>query len=67
MQDKTYTFRNDDPGSFTRKENDSIYLQCIEDGSIYQDTATYICKSEEDFCLGIKLFIDATHTDIHSN
>ena len=67
MQDENYTFRNDDPRSFSRKGNDSMYLQCIEDGIIYQDTATYICESEEDFCLGIKLFIDATHTDIHSN
>ena len=27
MQDKNNTFRNDDPRSFTRKGNDSIYLR----------------------------------------
>ena len=67
MKDDNYTLRNNDPRNFVCKGDDNLYLECVEDGIIYQDTATCICLSEEDFCLGIKLFIDATHTDIHSN
>ena len=32
-----------------------------------QNIAREIYKQKNDFCLGIKLFIDATHTGVHSN
>ena len=58
-------FIDDDPRIFERTNRD--YTLCIEDGDIYQKTAKEICEEKYDFCLGIKLFIDATHTDVHSN
>lgn len=65
MKDENFSFVNDDPRNFTRSTNKKI--TCIEDGLVYQNTANSICKEKNDFCLGIKLFIDATHTDVHSN
>ena len=64
MKDENFTFINDDPRIFNQTNNTKI--TCIEDGSVYQEIAKRICKEPEDFCLGIKLFIDATHTDVHS-
>ena len=65
MKDENLSFPNQDPCNYRR--SDSNVLECIEDGDMYQQSAKSICKDEKDFCLGIKLFIDATHTDVHSN
>ena len=65
MKDENFTFVNDDPRDFKRSDKQST--TCIEDGFLFQSTANLICKDKKDFCLGIKLFIDATHTDVHSN
>ena len=65
MKDENLSFPNDDPCEFER--HDSSILRCIEDGDMFQETSKSVCKKENDFCLGIKLFIDATHTDVHSN
>ena len=65
MRDENFTFAHDDPRTFERLNEERT--NCIEDGLVYQNTAKEICKQEKDFCLGIKLFIDATHTDVHSN
>ena len=46
------------------KQSNNKKITGIEDGSVYQETAKRLCKEPEDFCLGIKLFIDATHTDV---
>ena len=67
MEDKNLTFANSNPCAYIRSAVQKQYLTCIEDGSVYQNTARQICVKENDFCLGIKLFIDATHTDIHGN
>ena len=67
MENKNLTFANSNPCAYMRSAVQKQYLTCIEDGSVYQDTARQICVKENDFCLGIKLFIDATHTDIHGN
>ena len=64
MKNENYTFINDDPRILKRRTNKKI--TCIEDGSGYQETASSLCKAPEDFCFGIKLFIDANHTDVHS-
>ena len=58
---------NDDHISSNCKGNTRLHLECIENIIICQDIATYIRASEEDFGLGIKLFIDATRTEIHTN
>ena len=65
MCDTNFTFIDDYPRIFERRDTD--HTSCIEDGVIFQNTAKEICKEKNDFCLGIKLFIDTTHTDIHSN
>ena len=66
MLDENLTFHNENPLDYKRKDTFS-QLTCIEDGEIYQNTASKECTQDKDFCLGIKLFIDATHTDVHSN
>ena len=65
MKDENFTFVNDDPRNFNRSIDKKT--TCIEDGLVFQKTANSICKEKKHFCLGIKLFIDATHTDVHSN
>ena len=65
MSDKNMSFPNTNPCDYVRKNINDI--NCIEDGQLFQDTAASVCKNPNDFCLGIKLFIDATHTDVHSN
>ena len=65
MIDDNLTFPHNDPCDYERNEDN--FLSCIEDGSVFQDSARSVCKYKNDFCLGIKLFIDATHTDVHSN
>ena len=65
MQDDNMSFPNDHPCSYIRQDRNT--LSCIEDGDMYQSTAASVCRHNNDFCLGIKLFIDATHTDVHSN
>ena len=65
MRDENFTFVHDDPRIFERLDKERTNY--IEDGLVYQNTAKEICKQEIDFCLGIKLFIDATHSDVHSN
>ena len=65
MSDKNMSFPNTNPCDYVRKNINDI--NCIEDGQLFQDTAASFCKNPNDFCLGIKLFIDATHTDVHSN
>ena len=65
MKDENLSFPNDDPCQFER--NEPNVLRCIEDGDMFQQTAKSVCRKANDFCLGIKLFIDATHTDMHSN
>ena len=65
MKDENLSFPNDDPCQFERHEPN--VLRCIEDGDMFQHTAKSVCRKANDFCLGIKLFIDATHTDVHSN
>ena len=65
MKDENLSFPNDDPCEFER--HDSTVLSCIEDGDMFQESAKSVCRQRNDFCLGIKLFIDATHTDVHSN
>ena len=66
MVDENFTFQNDDPRDYKRPDSKDT-LTCIEDGELFQSTAAKICTDKDDFCLGIKLFIDATHTDVHSN
>ena len=66
MVDENFTFPNDDPRDFKRPDSKDT-LTCIEDGELFQSTAAKTCTDKDDFCLGIKLFIDATHTDVHSN
>ena len=34
---------------------------------VFENTAKRVCLKQNDLCLGIKLLIDATHTDIHDN
>ena len=66
MSDGNLTFPNKDSKQFQRLDNDK--LSCIEDGDMFQNTAKVMCREHSnDFCLGIKMFIDATHTDVHSN
>ena len=65
MPDENFIFIDDDPRIFERR--DTTTTSCIEDGDLFQNTAGEICKQKNDFCLGIKLFIDATNTDIHSS
>ena len=65
MSDENLSFPNDNPCHYSRVNKN--VLNCIEDGQLFQDTAASVCKYPNDFCLGIKLFIDATHTDVHSN
>ena len=65
MKDENLSFPNNDPCDYRREDKNN--LTCIEDGDLFQDTAKSTCKFSNDFCLGIKLFIDATHTDVHSN
>ena len=67
MKDENLTFANINPCAYVRSAHQKQYLTCIEDGSLYQNTAQQICVKNNDFCLGVKLFIDATHTDIHGN
>ena len=67
MNDNNLTFVNDNPCVFKRCEKDCQKLSCVEDGSVFQNTAKRVCLKQDDLCLGIKLFIDATHTDIHGN
>ena len=42
------------------KEKNNRKITCIENGSIYQRIANSLCKEPEDFCLSIKLIIDAS-------
>ena len=65
MKDENLSFPNDNPCDYKRKDKNN--LSCIEDGDMFQNTAMEICNHPKDFCLGIKFFIDATHTDVHSN
>jgi len=67
MEDNNLTFANDNPCVFARCEKERQKLSCVEDGSIFQNTAKRVCLKQNDLCLGIKIFIDATHTDIHGN
>ena len=67
MKDTNFTFPNENPCDYKRSKSQGNSLACIEDGSVYQTTARRLCVKPNDFCLGIKLFIDATHTDIHGN
>ena len=65
MRDENLTFPHDNPCKYIRLNTDT--LECIEDGDVFQATADSVCNYSNDFCLGIKLFIDATHTDVHSS
>ena len=65
MKECNYAFGNNNPTSF-RKPSSNI-LSCIEDGDMFQRSIRHYCHDEHDFCLGIKMFIDGTHTDVHSN
>ena len=67
MDDNNLTFANDNPCVFTRCEKDCQKLSCVENGSVIQNTAKRVCLKLNDLCLGMKLFIDATHIDIHGN
>ena len=64
MKDENLTFHHPDPRNCLPVNG---CLTCIQDGEIYQNTVKETCTKPEDFCLGVKLFIDATHTDIYSN
>ena len=65
MIDDHFSFPNNNPCDYERKDKNC--LSCIEDGDIFQKTASSVRELPNDFTLGLKLFIDATHTDVHSN
>ena len=65
MQDDNFNFGNNNPECFRKSKND--ILSCIEDGEMFQNTLSEVCHDTHDFLLGIKMFIDATHTDIHGD
>ena len=65
MKDSNFSLGNNHPKQF-QKVNVDI-MSCIEDGQMFQNTIGEVCVNEEDFLLGIKMFIDATHTDVHGD
>ena len=65
MRDSNFSFGNNNPMAFQKNKNPE--MTCIEDGSLFQNTISEVCQDENDFLLGIKMFIDATHTDVHGD
>lgn len=65
MTDSNMSFGNNNPAPFQKQQNST--LSCIEDGDMFQNTMNDVCTEPKDFLLGIKMFIDATHTDIHGD
>ena len=51
MEDENLTFANSNHCVYIRSAVQKQNLTCIEDGSVYQDTARRICVKENDFCL----------------
>ena len=65
MTDFNMSFGNNNPVPFQKEQNST--LSCIEDGDMFQNTVNHVCTEANDFLLGIKMFIDATHTDVHGD
>ena len=65
MRDSNFSLGNNNPIAFQKNKNQQ--MTCIEDGSLFQNTIAEVCQDDNDFLLGIKMFIDATHTDVHGD
>ena len=63
MKDSNFSFGNNGTEAFKKPRTNT--LSGIEDGEMFQNTVESVCTDEHDFLLGIKMFIDATHTDVH--
>ena len=55
MDDNNLTFANDNPCVLIRCEKDCQELSCVEDVSVFQNTAKRVCLKQNDLCLGVKL------------